>query len=57
MWFDKYENYILGATGALCLLVLIIFMIVVVDFYNDYKCSTTTDPEYFKENNCIRYFE
>lgn len=25
------------------------------DFYDDYKCSTTNDVEWFMKNNCMRY--
>lgn len=28
-----------------------------IDFCNDYKCSTTTDINYFIENNCQRYMK
>ena len=47
----------------LILLILIIFgficfvIYVLIDFRNDYLCSTTTDINYFNEHNCIRYFE
>ena len=26
-----------------------------IDFYNDYKCSTTTDVTYYIDNNCRRF--
>ena len=29
----------------------------IVDFYNDYQCSTTTDIKWFIENNCMRYMK
>lgn len=29
----------------------------IIDFYNDYKCSTTKDINWFMENNCMRYVE
>lgn len=28
-----------------------------IDFYNDYKCSTTTDTKWFTTNNCMRYMK
>lgn len=40
--------------SALFILTFIIFLIG-TNFYNDYKCSTTTDPNYWVEHNCIRY--
>lgn len=48
---------------AIALAVIGILMIVseiiygIVDFYNDYKCSTTEDINWFMENNCMRYVE
>ena len=33
----------------------ILFVYELNEFYEDYKCSTTTDFEYFKKNNCIRF--
>lgn len=32
-----------------------IMIAVLIDFYNDYQCSTTTDLEYWESHNCIRY--
>lgn len=33
----------------------ILFVYELNEFYEDYKCSTTDDFEYFKKNNCIRF--
>ena len=33
----------------------ILFLIEIIDFYNDYKCSTTTDVNYYIDNNCRRF--
>ena len=33
----------------------ILFLIELIDFYNDYKCSTTTDVNYYIDNNCRRF--
>ena len=46
--------------ALLCLLMVgigILFVIEIKDFYEDWKCSTTTDFEYFKKNNCIRFYK
>ena len=40
--------------SALFLLILFIGLYW-IDFYNDYKCSTTTDPSYWLKHNCVRY--
>lgn len=45
----------IGCLLALSILGLIIYTI--IDFRNDYICSTTTDMNYFVEHNCIRYYE
>ena len=48
---------------AIVLVIIVVLMIVsviiygIVDFYNDYKCSTTKDINWFMENNCMRYVE
>lgn len=57
---NKYEkliivSYIIGAIGLLCIVGGITFEI--VDFYNDYKCSTTSDIKWYYENNCMRYWK
>lgn len=44
--------------ALLCLLMVgigILFVIEIKEFYEDWKCSTTTDIEYFEKNNCIRF--
>ena len=44
--------------ALLCLLMVgigILFVNIINEFYDDWKCSTTTDFEYFKKNNCIRF--
>lgn len=43
----------------ICLLgVLFIgFVLLLVDFANDYRCSTTTDIRWFIDNNCMRYIK
>ena len=33
----------------------ILFVYEIKQFYNDYKCSTTTDINYYVENNCKRF--
>ena len=47
-----------GIIVALVLAVIGVLMIitgVLMEFYNDYKCSTTTDVKWFTENNCMRF--
>lgn len=54
----KYKTQII--TGLLIffvVLMLILFTYTMIDFYNDYKCSTTTDIRWFLDNNCMRYYD
>ena len=37
------------------LLILIGFIFGIIDFHKDYQCSTTTDPKWFIEHDCMRY--
>ena len=46
---------VLAVIGILMVISGIIYGI--VDFYNDYKCSTTKDINWFMDNNCMRYVE
>lgn len=29
----------------------------IIDFYNNYKCSTTKNIDWFMNNNCMKYVE
>lgn len=54
------SNLYYALIALLCLLMVgigILFVIELKEFYEDYKCSTTTDFEYFKKNNCIRFYK
>lgn len=33
----------------------ILFLLELKEFYNDYKCSTTSDINYYIDNNCRRF--
>lgn len=46
---------ILYALLFICIYFMIIGICILDDFYNDYRCSTTNDVEWFKNHNCIRY--
>ena len=46
---------VLAIIGVVMLVSWIIYEM--VDFYNDYKCSTSQDINWFMENNCMRYVE
>lgn len=38
-------------------LILTGILLTLVEFYNDYQCSTTTDVKWFMEHNCMRFME
>lgn len=42
---------------SICILIIVIlnFIYILYDFYNDYQCSVTTEPNYWIEHNCIKY--
>lgn len=55
---DKdYLSIILGIMSFLLIIITVYFIYILSDFYNDYKCSTTTNIEYFEKHNCIKYYE
>ena len=45
---------VITGSGIIILGVVVMF---IQDFYNDYKCSTSQDINWFMENNCMRYVE
>lgn len=53
------KKFIVNTFIALFILIFIgigiLFLIEFIDFYNDYKCSTTTDVNYYIDNNCRRF--
>lgn len=46
---------VLAIIGALMIVSGVIYKM--VDFYNDYQCSTSQDINWFMKNNCMRYVE
>lgn len=48
---------------AIILIIIAILMMLagiiygLIDFYNDYQCSTTTDIKWFIDNDCMRYMK
>lgn len=51
----KKKAQILIIIGSLMIITGIV--IEIADFYNDYKCSTTTDIKWFFKNKCERYLK
>lgn len=50
------KECILSFLMIIVIILLFLLLRLMTDFYNDYKCSTTTDIKWFNENNCIKYF-
>ena len=50
------KEYILSFLMIVIIILLFLLFRLMTDFYNDYKCSTTTNIKWFNENNCIKYF-
>ena len=45
--------FVITIIGTLLIILGIGFAL--LDFYSDYKCSTTTDIQYWNSHNCIKY--
>ena len=52
---SKFEKVILVLTLIMIAVLFILFIYVMIDFKNDYDCSTTTDIKWYIEHNCMRY--
>ena len=52
---DKIMIAILTILFSIVWIMIFVFIAGLIDFYNDYKCSTTTDIKWYNEHNCIRY--
>ena len=52
---EKWLDIGVIITGCILIAIFGVIVWVLVDFKNDYDCSTTTDIEWYEEHNCIRY--
>lgn len=52
---SKLEKVLLGLILTALAGLLALFIYVMIDFKNDYDCSTTTDVKWYVEHNCMRY--
>ena len=55
--FTKSQQWILVTSFVIFIIICALFVYIIIDFYNDYKCSTTTDIRWFLDNNCMRYYD
>ncbi|MEE3417782.1 MAG: hypothetical protein VZQ62_00415 [Methanosphaera sp.] len=47
--------FVITVLGTFLIILGILFAL--IDLYDDYKCSTTTNIKYWQENNCMKYYE
>lgn len=52
---EKIDNILVIIACSVVAIFFIIMIYVIVDFKNDYDCSTTNDAEWYIEHNCQRY--
>ena len=52
---EKIVNSFIALFILMFIVFGILFLIEFIAFYNDYKCSTTTDVSYYIDNNCRRF--
>ena len=52
---EKLDNIISSLLMLIFIGIGILFLLELKEFYNDYKCSTTTDASYYIDNNCRRF--
>lgn len=51
----KSEKVLLVLILTALAVLIALFIYVLIDFKNDYDCSTTYDVEWYIEHNCMRY--
>lgn len=51
----KFEKIMLGLILTILAILIGLFIYVMIDFKNDYDCSTTTDVDWYIEHNCMKY--
>lgn len=52
---EKIDNILVIIACSVVAIFFIIMIFVIVDFKNDYDCSTTNNPNWYIEHNCQRY--
>ena len=54
--FTKLQQWILVISFVVFVIICALFVYVMIDFHNDYVCSTTTNLKWFETHNCVKYF-
>lgn len=52
---ERFENILLGILLIIIGIIFIVGIYILIDFKNDYDCSTTNDINWYIEHNCMRY--
>ena len=52
---NKFEKIMIGLILTILAILMCLFIYVMIDFKNDYDCSTTTDIDWYIKHNCMRY--
>lgn len=55
MLSNKTINRIIYVSIAMILILFVIIAYTMVEFYNDYRCSTTSSIEWYINHNCSRF--
>lgn len=54
---ERLSNLLIALIIISIVMTLTGILLTLINFYNDYQCSTTTDIKWFIENNCMRFME
>jgi len=52
---EKWLDIAVIITSLILIAIFGFLVYCIIDFKNDYDCSTTYDPEWYIKNNCQRY--
>jgi len=54
---ERLSNLLIALIIVSIVMILTGILLTLVNFYNDYQCSTTTDIKWYIENDCMRFME
>ena len=52
---EKVLSWIEAISIAFLIILFIGIIFLIIDFKNDYDCSTSADDQWYWEHNCMRY--
>ena len=56
MYKNKIKEKILLTSFVILVIVSTILVYILIDFHNDYVCSTTTNIEWIESHKCLKYY-